>query len=1307
MSWKRLVSLWILAVLLVPATIGSCEGGDGSSGARNRGQCSDAQLPNADAESLHHSLYRSHANWTRYHSYDMNNSMVKELFNISTNYSSLTKLVTIGKTWQGRDIYAMKISDNPDVEENEPEVLFDACTHSREWMTTEVAMYIIHTLVENYTKNATITDMVNSRQIWVIPIVNPDGRVYDGYNDGIDPTQNHMWRKNLRDNNNDGLFEENEDGVDLNRNYDFKWANGGSSDYPGSETYMGPYGGSEPETRAFQDFTAQHRFSTHITYHSYSQLILYPWGYTNQLTPDDALFQTLAQNLSSLITNKAGSVNPGYQPMNDYQFYQTSGTTLDYMYGARGAISFTIEVFPTDSDYPNDYSTLFHPPQDKILPVCQDNIEAALFMAKIAEDPYQFLPYHMSLSANSTQLTMKPSETRTLNVSVLNDGYQVDSYALENSTIPGWSIGVPPPKLQLVSRENKTAKLTITVPPNAMGGNYALCLNCSSLNDSSLTKSVAFSIFVPYGNDTGALSINNLVNMAEYIEGNLTINATVRNFGWKSQNPFDSACEIAKLGANTQVTVFSDDFDGQDKGWTLQQNSADDWQKGSPNYPSGPQSAYSLPNCWGTNLLGVYPNDANDWLISPEVSLPYPASNISLKFRQWFKTEAYGQYLADMGYVRVSPDSGKSWDLLAVYGGTSSGWVPAAINLTKYSGKSIMFAFQFLSDTNTQEAGWYIDDVSVEAEVPSEALVYRGLNSTAGVMAEGQTEFLDWTYEFSPGEYRVSVYTQLPGDEFQGNNCTFVIIVILSSQLGLKVDVTANPSIIYSNGTSKLKVHVTNDTLAMQDANISLVLASGSCSPSSGKTNASGDFETTFFAPTVYSETIVTIIANASKPGFLNGSDTTDVYVEPRTMSMTISSPATMESGTVAEISAVVKFQSSPLKDADVNFSADKGSCSPPLGKTNNSGGIATQFTAPIVTTATIVIVYANASKQGYLDASASATVCVTPAPPTPTLSVFITADSSALLSEETTMVHVKVLNGSQPVANADVDMHVAAVNGSFAPFIGKTDGTGFFNTTYYAPKVDVQKFAAISANASKSGFYDGGDDMLITVNPKPKPNALNVSISSNMNSVNVGGLAVLTVTVTSGGVAVESANIRFEVTSGTMNMTSNRTNTYGELTAQWTAPDVKGNTFILIIVNASKVGFNPASGSIRIEVRAPQQPQEQPMNDLLMGIATVVIVVFLIVLVIILYLRRQSMKRESEERKGRRAKEEDEEKGKKGGEAEERASAGKEKGAKSAKNVKDNEDKGEAGVARVKEKKPEDRTKKEMTEEMKTVQKD
>ena len=221
-------------------------------------------------------------------------------------------------------------------------------------------------LADHLVKNANqipVQQWLSQGEIWVAPMVNPDGHEYSR-------VQKRLWRKNRRPNP-DGSV-----GVDPNRNYGYMWGTlniNTSSHVPSDETYVGPRAFSEPETRAVRDLIGCELFRGVITYHSYSQLILYPWGYTNQPITDptdrDQLVN-LAQRLQQLIRAVHGMV---YTPQQSSQLYPTAGDTTDWTYGIYGIPSFTIELRPRTQAEGG-----FILPPDQIQPTWEENQPAAL-----------------------------------------------------------------------------------------------------------------------------------------------------------------------------------------------------------------------------------------------------------------------------------------------------------------------------------------------------------------------------------------------------------------------------------------------------------------------------------------------------------------------------------------------------------------------------------------------------------------------------------------------------------------------------------------------------------------------------------------------------------------------------------------------------------------------------------------------------------------------------------------------------------------------------------------------------------------
>jgi hypothetical protein len=300
-------------------------------------------------------------------------SLYTELLNLQTAHPDICKLYDIGES-RGKEytqtaynnykheIWALKVSDNVAVEEDEPGVFYMGTHHAREPISLEVAMYILNYIVSNYGIDPTITNDVNNKQIWFMPLVNPNGHKI--VTDEVDL----WWRKNIRDNNSNGLLDSGtSDGVDQNRNYSWEWGGEGTSTSPSDITYCGPSPSSEPETMAMKNLMDQHHFVAGITYHSYSELVLFPYGYvTEAFAPDHTSLQALAVSMANTIPASGGGY---YTPDKSSGLYPASGVTDDYAYGQRGIFCYTIEL-----------GTTFIPSASQIPSICSGNLQAALIL---------------------------------------------------------------------------------------------------------------------------------------------------------------------------------------------------------------------------------------------------------------------------------------------------------------------------------------------------------------------------------------------------------------------------------------------------------------------------------------------------------------------------------------------------------------------------------------------------------------------------------------------------------------------------------------------------------------------------------------------------------------------------------------------------------------------------------------------------------------------------------------------------------------------------------------------------------------
>ncbi len=264
-------------------------------------------------------------------SYRSTSQVFADLENYAQSYPSITKLDTLGFSYENRPILLLRITDNPDVDEGEPAVLITGLHHAREWPTVEITMFFIDTLLRGYSHDPEITDFVNNLDIYVIPLVNPDGYYYSR------DMGNTMWRKNRRYLPEFGVY-----GVDLNRNY-MGAVNGdpggahctitaGTAVSPSSDVYCGPFPFSEAETHAVKRFVENNRnLVAVINYHTYSGVILYPWGYTSYPAPDSAYLHALADSMASQMVTENG--NP-YEAMQAPDIgYTATGDSDDWEYG--------------------------------------------------------------------------------------------------------------------------------------------------------------------------------------------------------------------------------------------------------------------------------------------------------------------------------------------------------------------------------------------------------------------------------------------------------------------------------------------------------------------------------------------------------------------------------------------------------------------------------------------------------------------------------------------------------------------------------------------------------------------------------------------------------------------------------------------------------------------------------------------------------------------------------------------------------------------------------------------------------------
>ncbi|MFC0006365.1 M14 family zinc carboxypeptidase [Micromonospora siamensis] len=393
----------------------------------------------------------------------------------------------IGTSYEGRDIVALKISDNVGADEPEPEVLFTANQHAREHLTVEQALYLADQLTGRYGADARVTRLVDSREFWIIPMVNPDGVEYD-----IATGTYRSWRKNRQPNSGSTAV-----GTDLNRNWGYKWGCcGGSSKYPSSDTYRGPSAFSAPETKAVRDFVLGRRIGgvqqikAAIDFHSYSELVLWPFGYTSAgvvtgMTADQNLmFKTIGQQLAA--TN-------GYTAEQASALYVTDGSIDDWLWGDQGIVNFTFELYPTDP------TVGFYPPASVIPTETARNREAVLLLSEYADCPYRAIgkaatycpsPDDFTMAASPSTGTVAAGASVTTTVTTTVSAGSAQQLTLSASGLPaGASAIFFPPTITA----GQSATMTVTTAPGTTPASYAVTVTGTG---SVVTRSTTYGLDV-------------------------------------------------------------------------------------------------------------------------------------------------------------------------------------------------------------------------------------------------------------------------------------------------------------------------------------------------------------------------------------------------------------------------------------------------------------------------------------------------------------------------------------------------------------------------------------------------------------------------------------------------------------------------------------------------------------------------------------------------------------------------------------------------------------------------------------------
>lgn len=638
-----------------------------------------------------------------------------ELDSMIMDYPSLISTKdTIGYSLQGRPIVALRISDNPNTDEAEPEVLYTALIHAREPMSLMQMIFFMQYLLSNYGTDPEATYLINNRELYFIPCINPDGYVY---NETTNPGGGGMWRKNRRVIGGDV-------GVDLNRNFGFEWGydNIGSSPNPSDETYRGSGPFSEPETQAVRDYCLAHEFRNCLFYHAYSDDYIYPWGFLVPLTPDSVYFQ----NMTSVLSEEN---HYGFGTGNQTVGYSTNGTSDDWMYGEQvlkdKIFSLTPEVGSPDDG--------FWPATTRIVPLCVKQMLANLRLAHMGGDfIYPQLTLNRTYSGTGVDLVMDLSNYGTMTSSphtvtfvtsdpnVLSVNTSIALPALTSNTTQRDSINLTlAPSIaegtwisgiirvdygtyewdDTVRFQYGTPMIALTNDGSTTSGWSAGSWGSTTEKSVSSTTSLTDSPFGYYGMfSTNQLTSPN-INLTSASGARLEYYAT-----WHISNDADYAqLEVTTNGGSSWTALRADRMDAAADG---------------TSQPSGEFLYDSSCPVWFHEII-----DLN----------AYTGKTIKLRFTmrspQWYEDD--GIYLDDIKVIVFSPSTGipspilSDWnifpnpsnDLLCVESGTSEG-VFRILDLrgTVVYESSVQPTQTLIIQTISLPAGMYMADISVGTE---------------------------------------------------------------------------------------------------------------------------------------------------------------------------------------------------------------------------------------------------------------------------------------------------------------------------------------------------------------------------------------------------------------------------------------------------------------------------------------------------------------------------------------------------------------------------------------------------------------
>src|SRR5690606_1186448 len=577
--------------------------------------------------------------------------MIAELDSMKMLYPNLITIKeSIGNTIQNRPIYMVKISDNPDLNEDEPRVLYTAMHHAREPQSMMTLIYFMYYLLENYNSDPSVKYLVDNRELYFIPIVNPDG--YE-YNRQTNPGGGGMWRKNRR--NNGSSY-----GVDLNRNYGpmayWNAPGGGSSTSPSSDTYRGTAPFSEPEISSIKDFLAGKNFKNALNCHTYGNWLIFPYGALGTETPDSLIFRQFASDMTFY---------NGYVYGTDLQTvnYSTRGNSDDYAYDGDTVLNGG-KIFAMTPEIGGS-SDGFWPNQNRIFPLAQENLKPNLYYAWVAGG------FASLLNPNFQQDYFLPGDEVEFFPIIKNKGLSTASnltiellslstYASANPNVI--EIGSIPSQDLITTNE----PLSFTISSTAPAEERIKLLHIIKTDGIVMSE------------DT----ITIIVGIPQYVFVDTTNNPTEL---WTiTSNPTNPKWEATTTSFYSAPTSYTDSKSG--------------------NYSNNATVTMTMTNPVD---LSPYQNPVLRFYTKYDIEAGWDYGQVKISTNNgstWIPLQ--GKY--------TKPGSGSFQPSgQPVYDGIQHNWVPEEISLAGYTSNQVKIRFELKSDGFVNRDGWYVDDIGI------------------------------------------------------------------------------------------------------------------------------------------------------------------------------------------------------------------------------------------------------------------------------------------------------------------------------------------------------------------------------------------------------------------------------------------------------------------------------------------------------------------------------------------------------------------------------------------------------------------